>query len=94
MTMTQTLDSGLEMIAELAERFLVGLAIEIDAQKFHVFQDHLPFHAAALADAGGEDDQVDAVHGGDVGADVFFDAVGEDLQGQLGLGDGRQRPSR
>ena len=35
-----------------------------------------------LADAGGEDNDINATHGGSIGADVFFDAIGIHLQCQ------------
>ncbi len=41
-------------------------------------------HGAVLADAGGEGDAVDAVHGGGVGADVLQHAVAQHLHGQAG----------
>ena len=45
MTITRTLESGVGDDAEFAESLLVGLGIEINAQKFHVLQDHLPLLA-------------------------------------------------
>ena len=65
---------------------LVGLVVDGHAHEGEVLQDRTAQFAVVLADAAGEDDEVDAVHFSDIGTDEADDVVGEFLEDEPGLG--------
>ncbi len=63
---------------------LVLLGVQLQAQELQALHDPGAEGGGVLADAAGEDQRVQAAHGGGTGADALGDLVAEDVDSQLG----------
>ena len=57
----------------------------VDAEEFEALADEVTDEPAVLADASGEDEEVESAEFGGIGADEFSDGGGEDINGQSGI---------